>query len=373
MDNSFLKNTFHIDGFKKPYRKDRNGDGGGVIIYVREDIPSQEKEHNLQANVEAILVEINLRKSKFLLIGAYHSTHEVHGTSDDVFLRNMSNVIDRYSSSYEKFLLVGDLNMQEGDIHLDNFLGEFRAKNLVKEPTCYKNQSNPSCVDLLITNGPRSFMKTTTVSTGLSDFHKMVVTVMRSTFPKAEPITIKYRDFSRYNKISFGNDLKRNLVNQPNDYDTFERIFLGSLDTHAPQKTKLLRANHKPYVSKKMRKAIMTRSRLQNKWYKHGRLEDQLAFKHQRNYCNRLCKKERRNYYENLNVKSITDNKKFWKTVKPLLGDKGGKKEKIVLVKGDRIIQEEAEVAKTFNDFFDNAVKSLGIVENKMLLTDVLD
>ena len=122
-----------------------------------------------------------------------------------------------------------------------------------------------------------------------------------------------------------------------------------------------------------MRKAIMTRSRLQNKWYKHGSLECELAFKHQRNYCNRLYKKERRTYYENLNVKSITDNKKFWKTVKPLLGDKGGKKEKIVLVKGDRIIQEEAEVAKTFNDFFDNAVKSLGIKENKMLLTDVID
>ena len=170
-------------------------------------------------------MEINLTKSKFLLIGAYHSTHEVHGTSDDVFLRNMSNVIDRYSSSYEKCRRA-----------TSNFLGEFQAKNLVKEPTCYKNQSNPSCVDLLITNGPRSFMKTTTVSTGLSDFHKMVVTVMRSTFTKAEPITVKYRDFSRYNKILFGNDLKRNLVNQPNDYDTFERIFLASL---APQKTKL--------------------------------------------------------------------------------------------------------------------------------------
>ena len=55
------------------------------------------------------------------------------------------------------------------------------------------------------------------------------------------------------------------------------------------------------------------------------------------------------------------------------MGDKGGKKEKIVLVKGDRIIQEDAEVAKAFNDFFDNAVKSLGIMGNKMLLTDVIN
>ena len=46
------------------------------MIYVREDIPSQEKGHNLPDNVEAILLEINLRKSKFLLIGTYHSTNE---------------------------------------------------------------------------------------------------------------------------------------------------------------------------------------------------------------------------------------------------------------------------------------------------------
>ena len=42
LDQTFTKNTFHISGYKKPYRKDRNGDGGGVIVYVREDIPSQE-------------------------------------------------------------------------------------------------------------------------------------------------------------------------------------------------------------------------------------------------------------------------------------------------------------------------------------------
>ena len=42
-----------------------------------------------------------------------------------------------------------------------------------------------------------------------------------------------------------------------------------------------------------------------------------------------------------------------------------------VLVEGDKKINDDAELAKTFNDFFDNAVKSLGISENKMLLTEV--
>ena len=74
LDNTFPEKQFLITGFKKPYRRDRTDRGGGVMIYVRDDIPSQEKDSNLPKNVEALLVEVNLRKTKFLLIGTYHST-----------------------------------------------------------------------------------------------------------------------------------------------------------------------------------------------------------------------------------------------------------------------------------------------------------
>ena len=55
---------------------------------------------------------------------------------------------------------------------------------------------------------------------------------------------------------------------------------METLEVHAPQKTKLLRANHKPYVTKEMRKAIMLRSQLQNEMFKHNTIENQRAFKH---------------------------------------------------------------------------------------------
>ena len=64
-------------------------------------------------------------------------------------------------------------------------------------------------------------------------------------------------------------------------------------------------------------------------------------------------------------MKNITDNKKFWKTVKPFFTDKGVSRNKVVLVEDDRIINDDKEVAQTFNDYFDNAVKSLGISENE--------
>ena len=46
---------------------------------------------------------------------------------------------------------------------------------MIKEPTCYKNLYNPTCVDLVLTNFPKNFQESPTLETGLSDFQKMVL------------------------------------------------------------------------------------------------------------------------------------------------------------------------------------------------------
>jgi ABC-type antimicrobial peptide transport system permease subunit len=198
----------------------------------------------------------------------------------------------------------------------------------------------------------------------------MVITILKTTFPKESPKIITYRDFSSYKVMDFKQNLKENLDNKnEKTYEKFEEVFLNTLDSHAPQKKKTLRANQKPYVTKEMRKAIMTRSQLQNKVYKYGS-EYSEALRKQKNYCNRLYKRERKNYYSNLNVNNVTDNKKFWNTMKPLFSDKGGVCDKIVLVENNEIISDDTHVAETFNNFFANAVDLLGITENKHLLNN---
>ena len=63
LDASYPYAQLKIDGFKKPYRLDRNALGGGILIYVRTDIPSKILEqHELPENIEGIFIEINLRK-----------------------------------------------------------------------------------------------------------------------------------------------------------------------------------------------------------------------------------------------------------------------------------------------------------------------
>ena len=71
-----------------------------------------------------------------------------------------------------------------------------------------------------------------------------------------------------------------------------------------------------------MRTAIMKRSELATKFRAEPTDFNKKAFKKQRNFFDRLYKKERKKYYENLDLKKVTDNREFWKTVKPFLSYK---------------------------------------------------
>ena len=83
--------------------------------------------------------------------------------------------------------------------------------------------------------------------------------------------------------------------------------------------------------------------------------------KKKRNFCSKLYKKERKKYYEMLDLKNVTDNQEFWKTVKPFLSDKVTTFLKISLVEKGEIVSDESKVAKSFSNFFENAIRPLGI------------
>ena len=83
-------------------------------------------------------------------------------------------------------MLLEDLNVESSDPVLNDLCNVYNLFSLVKEPTCLKNPYNPSCIDLFLTNCPRSFHNTLTIETGISDFHKMVIMVMNVSYKKTE-------------------------------------------------------------------------------------------------------------------------------------------------------------------------------------------
>ena len=139
---------------------DWNRNGGGIIIYVREDITSKIlTKHKFPDDAEALFIEINFWKWKWLLGGLYHPPSQ----SDQYFLDSLHKVLDVYST-YKKVLITRDSN--------DTFLYQHELKSLNKEATSFKNPNKSGCIDLILANNPRSFSNTETYFTGLSDCHK---------------------------------------------------------------------------------------------------------------------------------------------------------------------------------------------------------
>ena len=94
------------------------------------------------------------------------------------------------------------------------------------------------------TNNSCAFQQTTTVCSGLSDWHKIVLTLLKTSIPKGNPRQITYRDYEKFDSLKFNKELKYVLTTENIDNCTkLDETFLEILDKHAPLKRKLLRAN----------------------------------------------------------------------------------------------------------------------------------
>ena len=112
-------------------------------------------------------------------------------------------------------------------------------------------------------------------------------------------------------------------------------------------------------MNKTLSKTFMTRSRLRNKFLSNPSSINESNYEKFRNYCTNLVRKEKRKFYSNLKIELINDNKKFWKTVRPLFLEKHFCSKQITLL-------VDKEVAENFNTFFSKAVENLEVKGFKM-------
>ena len=125
---------------------------------------------------------------------------------------------------------------------MNAFCERYSLSSLIKEPTCYKNSANPSCIDL-----------------------RVIVTFLKITFQR---LPLKLRNYRDYGNFDHGmsqtcllNDLLKEDVGK---LEKFIKVCINTLDNHAPSKKKYNRGNHLPFMNKELSKAIMNRAKLRN-------------------------------------------------------------------------------------------------------------
>ena len=359
LDDTFPKSQFLLEGYSEPFRLDRTANGGGLLLYLRNDIPTKSLAL-ISENIECIILEVTISQKKWLLFGTYNPSKAL--ISKHLLILEKS--LCHYLSLYDNVIILGDLNSEIGEEAMDDFCSLYHLKSLIKVPTCFKSSERPSCIDLILTNRPQNFQNSTVIETGLSDFHLLTITVLKTTFRKRPPKVVKYRDYKHYSYWRFQQDL--NIAFAGIDLseisnDEYFSFLMEILNKHAPLKTKYVRANDQPFVTKELRKEHMKRTRLRNKYKKNKNEANKRAYTSQRNLCVKLLKRAKSSYFEKLKPSSISDNKKFWKTVKPMFSDKAMFSDNITLIENKKIISGDQEVAEIFNSYFSNAVKSLNI------------
>ena len=89
IDESFPTAQFLIDGYTNPFRRDRNTFGGGLCLYIRDDIPCKQikLKYTLPSDIECLFIEIRFYKNKYIIVGGITRTRTVSLISSVILVR----------------------------------------------------------------------------------------------------------------------------------------------------------------------------------------------------------------------------------------------------------------------------------------------
>ena len=176
------------------------------MLFVREDIPAKLTASETTP-VEGLYEEVKLRKQKWLISCCYNPNKSMICQHMKALAKNM----DLHSSTYENFIFFGDFNASMEYSALKDFCNLYFLTSLINRSTCWKNPSKPTCIDLILTNRPKFFQNINVIETGLSDFHKRVVTIMKTSFRELKPKIISYRKCKTFSNDIFRDSLLEEL------------------------------------------------------------------------------------------------------------------------------------------------------------------
>ena len=141
----------------------------GIAEYVRSDLPC-DRMRKLEFNIiESINIEILVLKKKWLISGVYRP----QTIDENTFNENFIKTCDQITTAYDNFMFISELNydmlVSDKSTPLQNVCDIFDLTNLVKSPTCYTKNLNPS-----LNQYAKHCMNATKFNCGISDVHNLI-------------------------------------------------------------------------------------------------------------------------------------------------------------------------------------------------------
>ena len=172
------------------------------MLFAQEDIPVKLIASEIPP-VEGLCVDVKLIKQKWLISCSYNPNKSMLTQHMETLAKNT----DLYSSTYENFIFLGNFNAGMEHSALKDYKNLYFLTSLISKPIYWKNCSNSTCINLILISRPKFWQSANVIETRLSDFHKIVITIIKTTLRKLKPKIINYREY----KI-FSNDIFRGPI-----------------------------------------------------------------------------------------------------------------------------------------------------------------
>ena len=369
LDDSFPNAQFSVDEFKI-VRRDRNEHGGGIFCYVRSVIPHRNRP-DLSFNhsgIESIVIEVST-KTKKVLIACVYRPPSVH-------VKYLQEAIDNIHCKClvecKHIYILGDLNVNllKHPNDLTNTIESLDLYSVIKDPTCFKNVSSPTLLDVILTNSKYGVADKLNCNVGISDFHHLVGFATKLHVQRRVFRSITYRSYKHFDIDAYTNDLQNAPFNVSDIFDEiddkiwYHNMMLRSvIDSHAPLKIKNTKGQTAFYMNNELRKAINVKGMLHRKYNKAPTSENWNKFKAQRNKVNKMKRNAMSTYFDKKcnNVNVNNNSKMFWNTVKPYFSSNVSNRSDPVslLDNDDHVVNNQDLVCNMFNDHFVNTTNDM--------------
>ena len=317
VDNSQISLT---SDYGIPYRKDRTNHGGGILVYVNNNLIHKRRPDLEVFWTESLWVEIKINKRQFLL-GTFYSPKPQDQLFFDAFNRN----IEKAMELSQNLVIVGDLNE---DLLNDNFrnlrdtLLVNSLRNIISVPT----RGNALLDPIMVTDDLTAYDSGVLPNPNEISDHLATYIVLPHDYSVSSTYIrrvwyYKRADFTKLEENIRSFDwgcLSDGTINEICAF--FTNKFMNFVNECIPHKDVVIRPDDKPWYDSEIRKFSRKRDRQKSKAAKTSSQNDWNKYKNLRNKVNNLKKHAKETFNNNLEfslLSSFSNNKKdFWKIVK---------------------------------------------------------
>lgn len=362
LNDQFPTKQLFIEGFKMPYRKDRQiNNGGGLLIYVKNNIYCRRRDDLEDIYCENIWLEVQSLKKKFL-IGLFYRPPN----STIEFWDSFESNIEKASDLNLDLLILGDFNQDilnlNPSCHIYRIMSKFNLHNIINQPTRITATSK-TCLDLIMTNH-NSIINNYEVLPPFNSDHCTVTAEVVFKSYKQHSYKKKLWKYDQANTEQIENDFENtdwSFIQNSNDInkinDKFTQIILEICNKHIPSINATIRPNDKPWMNNEIRHLMRQRNRL---YYKAKSKQCDVHWNNYRRKRNEVVEKIRmakKDYFQHLKQKLSDENlpsKSWYKIANSITRCKNKNNPTAPLLKNDIVNIHPIDKAETLNQHFAN-------------------